>query len=207
MRLAVQRAAEALQARGAVIGDLEGSRMRRAFPIWSAMMSLSGSPPYAEILGGDQPIAVVRELARLIVGRSRHTLPALLVVALEKLSKNFSGQKHQLVAVGKLLQQELEGILGPRGVLLFPPYSRPAPRHVMPMLTPFDFVCTGLFNVLEFPSTTLPVLWHAGLPVGVQVIARRGNDSLTIAAAAAIEQAFGGWRRANPPLTPRPSAT
>jgi len=43
------------------------------------------------------------------------------------------------------------------------------------------------------------VWWHAGLPVGVQVIARRGNDGLTIAAAHAIEQAFGGWRRANPP--------
>ena len=199
MRLAVQRAAQALQARGAVLGDLEGSRMRRAFPIWSAMMSLSGSPPYAEILGGDRPVAVVRELVRLLLGRSRHTLPALIVVALEKLSTNFSGRKHELVAVGKLLQQELEAILGPRGVLLFPPYSRPAPRHGMPLLTPFDFVCTGLFNVLEFPSTTLPVLWHAGLPVGVQVIARRGNDGLTIAAAQAIEQAFGGWRRANPP--------
>ncbi|MBL8971002.1 MAG: hypothetical protein JNK56_10500, partial [Myxococcales bacterium] len=84
--------------------------------------------------------------------------------------------------------------------LLFPPYSRPAPRHTWPLLTPFDFVCTGLFNVLEVPSTTVPVLWHRGLPVGVQVIARRGNDSLTIAVAHAIEQAFGGWRRANPPL-------
>ena len=111
-----------------------------------------------------EPIAVVRELARLLVGRSRHTLPALIVVALEKLSNNFSGRKHELVAVGKLLQSELEEILGPRGVLLFPPYSRPAPRHDMPLLTPFDFVCTGLFNVLEFPSTTLPVLWHRGPP-------------------------------------------
>jgi fatty acid amide hydrolase 2 len=200
MRAAVQAAAEALQARGARLGSLESRRMRRAFPIWSAMMSLSGSPPYAEILGGDQPIAVVRELARLVLGRSRHTLPALIVVALESLSNHFTGRKQELVAVGKLLQQELEDALGPRGVLLFPPYSRPAPRHKLPLLTPFDFVCTGLFNVLEFPSTTVPVLWHEGLPVGVQVIGRRGNDGLTVAAAAAIEQAYGGWRRANPPL-------
>lgn len=163
-------------------------------------MSLSGSPPYAEILGGDRPIAVVRELTRLLLGRSRHTLPALIVVALENLSNHFTGRKHELVAVGKLLQSELEEALGPRGVLLFPPYSRPAPRHSWPLLTPFDFVCTGLFNVLEFPSTTLPIVWHRGLPVGVQVIARRGNDSLTIAVAHALEQAFGGWRRANPPL-------
>ena len=71
----------------------------------------------------------------------------------------------------------------------------------MPLLTPFDFVCTGLFNVLEFPSTTLPILWHRGLPVGVQVIGRRGNDGLTIAVAAELERAFGGWRRANPPIS------
>lgn len=200
MRAAVSLAAEALQARGATLGSLESRRMRQAFPIWSAMMSLSGSQPYAEILGGDHPVAPLRELARLIVGRSRHTLPALIVVALENLSNYFTGRKQELVAVGKLLQAELEEALGPRGLLLFPPYSRPAPRHKLPLLTPFDFVCTGLFNVLEFPSTTLPVLWHAGLPVGVQVIGRRGNDGLTIAAARAIEQAHGGWRRANPPL-------
>jgi Asp-tRNA(Asn)/Glu-tRNA(Gln) amidotransferase A subunit family amidase len=44
------------------------------------------------------------------------------------------------------------------------------------------------------------VLWHEGLPVGVQLIGRRGNDGLTIAAAQVVEDAFGGWRRANPRL-------
>jgi fatty acid amide hydrolase 2 len=200
MREALQRAAAALVERGATLGDFASRRLRGAFPIWSAMMSLSGGPPYGEVLGGDRPVAVARELTRLLLGRSRHTLPALLVVALEGLSNRFPGKKQALVEVGRALQAELEGVLGERGVLLFPPYSRPAPRHSMPLLTPFDFVCTGLFNVLEFPSTTLPVMWHAGLPVGVQVIARRGNDALTIAVAAELERAFGGWRRANPPL-------
>ncbi len=201
MRQALERSAQALAAAGARIGTLESRNMRRAFPIWTAMMSLSGSQPYSEILGGDQPLAVLRELARLALGRSRHTLPALLVVALEKLANHFPGRKQAMVDVGRALQTELEQALGPRGVLLFPPYTRPAPRHVMPLLTPFDFVCTGLFNVLEFPSTTLPILWHRGLPVGVQVIGRRGTDGLTIAVAAELERAFGGWRRANPPIT------
>lgn len=202
MRQAVARAAEALVAAGARLGSLDGRRMRQAFPIWSAMMSLSGSPPYSEILGDDRPVTPLRELLSLAVGRSRHTLPAVLVVALEKIAGRFPGRTQALVAVGRALQAELESILGPRGVLLFPPYTRPAPRHAMPLLTPFDFVCTGLFNVLEFPSTTLPILWHRGLPVGVQVIGRRGGDGLTIAVSAELERAFGGWRRANPPLTP-----
>lgn len=198
MRRALDAAADALVAAGARRGALTSRRMRQAFPIWSAMMSLSGSPPYSEILGGDRKLAPFREIGRLILGRSRHTLPALLVVALEDIMSHFPGRKQAMVDVGRALQAELEDVLGPRGVLLFPPYSRPAPRHVMPLLTPFDFVCTGLFNVLEFPSTTLPILWHHGLPVGVQVIGRRGNDGLTIAVAAELERAFSGWRRANP---------
>jgi hypothetical protein len=32
----------------------------------------------------------------------------------------------------------------------------------------------------------------------VQIIGRRGNDHLTIGVAAALEQDFGGWRRADP---------
>lgn len=87
-----------------------------------------------------------------------------------------------------------EGVL-----LLFPSYSRPAPRHGAALFTPFDFVCTGLFNVLEFPATAVPVGFsREGLPLSVQVIARRGNDHVAVAVAGALERAFGGWRRAEP---------
>lgn len=163
-------------------------------------MSLAGGPDYAAVLGGDRPLAPFRELARMALGRSRHTLPAVLVVALEVLTAPLAGRKQQFVAAGKALQAELEALLGDRGVLLFPSYTRPAPRHGAALLTPFDFVCTGLFNVLEFPATAVPLGFTAdGLPLSVQVIARRGNDHLSIAVAAALERALGGWRRADPP--------
>ncbi len=200
MRRAIATAAAALTARGAKLGSFSSRRMRQAFPIWSAMMALSGGPTYGSILGDAKPVSAIKELARLALGRSRHTLPALVVVAFEQLASPFHGRNQALQATGKALQAELEAALGPRGVVLFPPYTRPAPRHWMPMLTPFDFVCTGLFNVLEFPSTTVPVLWDRGLPVGVQVIAGRGGDGLTLAVATALEHDLGGWRRANPPL-------
>lgn len=195
----LDRAAAVLRDAGCAIGQLAGRRLRDAFPIWSAMMSLSGGPDYADVLGDGRPVAPFRELARLALGRSRHTLPALLVVALEVLTAPLAGRKRQFVAAGKALQAELEGLLGDRGVLLFPSYSRPAPRHGAALLTPFDFVCTGLFNVLEFPATAVPVGFSAdGLPVSIQVIAGRGNDHLTVAVAAALERALGGWRRADP---------
>jgi fatty acid amide hydrolase 2 len=52
----------------------------------------------------------------------------------------------------------------------------------------------GLFNVLQMPVTQVPLgLSRTGLPVGVQVISRRGHDHLTIAAALELERALGGW--------------
>jgi fatty acid amide hydrolase 2 len=163
------------------------------------MMSTAGGPSYAEVLGNGRAISPMRELVRLALGRSHHTLPALVIVGLEQLAARMPGQVEKAVAEGKALQAELEDVLGPNGVLLHPPYSSPAPRHYRPMLRPFDFVCTGLFNVLEFPSTVVPLGFDTdGLPLSVQVIGRRGADALTIAVAGALEQDFGGWRRANP---------
>jgi fatty acid amide hydrolase 2 len=198
-RKAIRDAALALEERGAKIGRLSLPRMKRAFAIWSSMMASAGGPSYAEVIGNGRPIAPGRELLRLAMQRSRHTLPALAVIGLESIAARFPGRLEESVADGKALQAELEEILGPRGVLLHPPYSRPAPRHYAPMLTPFDFVCTGLFNVLEFPSTVVPIGFDDdGLPVAVQVIGRRGNDHLTATMAGELERAFGGWQRATP---------
>lgn len=198
-RRAIRDAAEALRARGARVQTLDAPRMKKAFPIWAAMMATGGGPRYADVLGDGAPISPARELLRLALGRSRHTLPALVIAGLEELTARLPSTVDAAVADGRALQAELEQVLGPRGVLLHPPYSRPAPRHRAPMLTPLDFVCTGLFNVLELPSTVVPTGFsQAGLPLAVQVIGRRGHDHLTVAVAAALEQDFGGWRRARP---------
>lgn len=197
-RRVVRDAAQALVERGARIAPLDNPRMKRAFLIWSAMMASAGGPSYAEVLGNGTAISPWRELGRLALGRSRHTLPAVLLVGLEQIAARMPAQLDRAVADGRALQAELEAVLGPNGVMLHPPYSRPAPRHFAPMLTPFDFVCTGLFNVLEFPSTVVPMGFADGLPLSVQIIGRRGNDHLTIGVASALERDFGGWRRADP---------
>lgn len=199
-RRAVRAAAEALRERGARVRELDAPRMKKAFPIWAAMMATGGGPRYAEVLGDGRPsFSVARELLGLALGRSRHTLPALVIAGLEDLLARLPSTVDDAVAEGRALQAELEQVLGPRGVLLHPPYSRPAPRHRRPMLTPLDFVCTGLFNVLELPSTVVPLGFSArGLPLSVQVIGRRGHDHLTVAVAGALEEDFGGWQRARP---------
>ncbi|HFE47399.1 MAG TPA: amidase [Nannocystis exedens] len=203
MRGAIRRASDALGDRGATIAEIDPSIFRRAFLIWSSMMTAAEGPDYRTILGDGLPIRTGRELLKSLVGRSHHTIPALVVVAAESLSRLISTKMEALVAAGKALQAELEAILGQNGVLLAPPYTRPAPRHHGPLLTPFDFVCTGLFNVLEFPSTTVPIGFSGRLPLAVQVVGRRGNDHLTLAVAEVLEQSFGGWHRAEPSLRGR----
>ena len=140
--------------------------------------------------------ACVRGTVELDRLHDRHGAPGEI---LEELARRLPGRVERAIAEGRVLQAELEALLGPRGVLLYPPYSRPAPRHRTPMLTPLDFVCTALFNVLEFPATVVPIGFDAeGLPLSVQVVGRRGNDQLTVAVAGALESAFGGWQRADP---------
>lgn len=199
MRQTVRAGARALADRGATVRELDAPRMKKAFMIWSAMMTRGGGKSYAEVIGNGTAIRPWRELLKLAAGRSKHTFPALVIVGFEQLANLLPAKIEASVAEGVALQAELEDVLGPRGVLLHPPYSRAAPRHYSPMLTPFDFVCTGLFNVLEFPSTVVPMGFDDdGLPLSVQVIGGRGNDHLTVAVAGALEDDFGGWRRANP---------
>jgi fatty acid amide hydrolase 2 len=198
MRDGVRRAAEVLAARGARVTPYTSRRLRLGFQIWSAMMTEVGTS-YLEVLGDGEPVSLLRELALFPLGRSRHTGPALLVTAADALARGLRLPTARFVAQGRKLQRELEELLGPRGVLLHPPYSRPAPRHHTPLLTPFDFACTAIFNVLELPVTQVPLgLERRGLPVGVQVVARRGADHLTLAVAAALEEDLGGWVRADP---------
>jgi fatty acid amide hydrolase 2 len=206
MRAEVRRSAQALERRGARIGTLHAPLLQRAFAIWASAMSSgnAGSPSFAELLGDGEPIGLGAEVARTLVGRSRVTLPALVLALLEKAAVMLPKRLAANVPKPEALQAELEQALGPNGVLLHPPYTRPAPRHGAALLTPFHFLCTGVFNLVEFPVTQVPTGFDdSGLPLGVQVAGRRGNDGLTLMVASVLEDEFGGVRFAPPP-TSRP---
>lgn len=202
MRRAVQQASEALVAAGARRGHLPPDRLKQAFLIWSSMVTQAGAPKYGVLLGDGEPVAALRELGRMLVGRSEHTLPAMICVLLESLTALAAGSMAAGAESGRALRAELEAALGPNGVLVYPPYTRPAPLHLTALASPFDFLCTGIFNVLELPSTVVPMGFAGRLPVAVQLVGRRGRDHLTLAAAAALERAFGGWTRAEPCAPP-----
>ncbi|HUH02562.1 MAG TPA: amidase [Kofleriaceae bacterium] len=201
MRAQVRRAADVLERRGARRATLDAPLLQQAFAIWATAMSDgAGSQSFAELLGDGPPMRLGAELARTLVGRSRLTLPALALALLEKASALLPPRLAANVPKPAALQAELEHAIGPNGVILHPPYTRTAPRHGAALLTPFHFLCTGVFNLVEFPVTQVPTGFDdIGLPLGVQVAGRRGNDRLTLMVAAVLEEELGGVIFAPPP--------
>ena len=184
------RAAHCLGTRSRGLSWIQPRALRHAFDIWAALMQEADPVPFAIQLGDGQRIGTVRELGRWALRRTPHTLPALMLALLE--SVPLPRTRH--LELGRALRAELLEELGDDGVLLYPSYTRTAPRHNHPLLTPFDFAYCGLFNVLGFPATQVPLGLNArGLPLGVQVIATPGGDARTIAVAQQLEREFGGW--------------
>ncbi len=103
-----------------------------------------------------------------------------------------------MIELGHKLRADVTDALGADGVLLYPSYTVPAPRHGQPvrwllrMHHPWAYL--AIVNVLELPATQVPAgLGAEGLPLGFQVVSGHGNDHVTIAVARELERALGGW--------------
>jgi fatty acid amide hydrolase 2 len=198
-RRAVRRAARALERLGARVRPASELSLGNGVLPWSAALMVPGGTRYVDLLGDGEPIPWVREILARAVGRSRHSGVPLAVCLLEAVLGGLPADRPRALARLASQRAELEARLGPAGVILHPPWSRPAPRHRAALLTPFDFACTALFNALELPGTVVPVGFERrGLPVAVQIVGPRGSDALTIAVAGLLERELGGWVMADP---------
>ena len=193
-RNALRRVADALPRFGIDVRTAELPALRRAFLLWSDRLATAGEAPFHELLGEGTPPPLARELLRWMLRRSAHTLPALALALLEKLPMQGTDGGARTKAALLELRGEIDRVLGPNGVLVQATFPRPAPRHNLPILSPQSAGYTAIFNALELPVTAAPTgLSPTGLPTGVQIAGRPGDDVLTIAVALALEQALGGW--------------
>ena len=126
--------------------------------------------------------------------RAKHTWPTIFLMAGESVLGNSSDKAvRKQLAAGRALANEFNDLLG-EGVLLHPPHSRVAPRHGTTIPRPWSVAPTAMFNLTGSPVTQTPLgLGAEGLPLGVQVVAALDRDHVAIAAAMALERAFGGW--------------
>ena len=183
---------------GTKVEHIKLEKLAYSLEIWSTMMSISADKSFCHYMGnGLAPINPFWELMKACIGWSSHTLPAIGLGIVEKLEMLIpKSVVESYLKTAEELRDELEALLGEDGVLIFPSHPTPAPSHNWPLLMPFNFALTGIFNVLYLPVTQCPVgLSKGGLPLGVQVVAARNNDHLTLALAEHIENLCGGWER------------
>lgn len=195
LRDAQSRAVKALAEAGATPEAIDLPLLDKGFDIWSSMLATAEGPSFAEMMFGTRsawrPLA---EFGRLLAGRSPHTLPLVILAALEKVPELAPGRARKYVALGRELKQQLEEALGDDGVLVTLPYTEVAPRHGKPLFPPFNWVRCAIFNAMSVPSTAVPMGLNAqGLPLGVQVVAAQDNDHLSLACALELEKRIGGW--------------
>jgi fatty acid amide hydrolase 2 len=199
MREAVERSARALAERGAEIVELDRATWKRLFgrslQAWlRALNDAGGEQSFADLISGGMPIHLLPEIVAILRGRPRYAAATLGLVALERWSKPLERRALASAPAAAELSAAMEEVLGPRGVFLHPPYSRVAPRHFRPLLTPFDAVCTAIFSITGLPGTVVPIAFDPHpLPVSVQIVGARGADRLTLAVGRVLEQSFGGW--------------
>lgn len=191
---AQNRAAAALAKRGARIERTKIKALQKSVLYWASLLSETGGEDFGRMLGGGiRRVSVAKELVKLAIGRSAHTLPALALAAIEVIPKMMPGDTQSLIREAAAFRRELEDRIGD-GVMLYPTYTLPAPHHGVALRRPIDWAYTALINVLELPSTAVPLgLDPGGIPLGCQVIANNAQDHRCIAVALELERAFGGW--------------
>ena len=220
LRQAQIRARDALARQGAKVETRHFPELAHSVGIWSTMLQAAGGKSFSDMLFQGRSTSLVREWWRLLVGRSPHTLPALVLAAAERIGPRAPKAAQSALKLGRQLRQALDDALGDDGVLLYPSYAEPAPLHRKPVWPPLtvrrsgvdrqlavstDWAYTAILNVMQLPATQVPMgLGADGLPLGVQVGTAYGQDHRSIAVAQFLEEEFGGWV---PPWEAGPHAT
>jgi fatty acid amide hydrolase 2 len=95
------------------------------------------------------------------------------------------------------LRRQICDAIGTGGILLWPVFPTTAPGHGFVWSARGPSAYSAIFNSLGCPAVAIPLgLSDAGLPLCVQAVGRPGEDETALAAAARLEQEFGGWQLA-----------
>jgi fatty acid amide hydrolase 2 len=196
LRDARERAAGVLRDAGARVRHETMRSMRRALELYILSLQDGSPASFAEVLAdaGVESVSLRRSLGGVLRGTGPHTLPTLLLIAVERASGRVPEKRvRRAVAAAKSLATEVEGVMGD-GVLLHPPHARVAPKHGRTVGRAWAITPTAIFNLLQMPVTQVPMgLDRRGLPLGVQVVAPRDADHVSIACALELERVVGGW--------------
>lgn len=170
----------------------------KALECWFNVFETMERTSFSEMISPESPLNLAKELPKIILGQSAHTLPTFVLSVLDSFGKVDPKKNEKIEKLSLELNQlrhRLNKKLNNENVLLFPTQPNPAPLHNMLFLTPFDFIYCGIFNALKNPSTNVPIgMSKDQMPIGMQIIGPMYGDHLGIKLAEELEFAFGGWQ-------------
>ena len=192
VRHGVRRAAEHLAAAGAVVEEKRFGKLVRSFELLMAGLT-TDEAQFRELLGDGDARRARHLWGEFLRGRSPHTLVSIVTATLETGRSLTERHTQKLLRLGEHLAEEVGEAIGD-GVLLYPTHPTVVPLHHRSLLRPWGCAYVGAFNVMGFPVTQVPLgLTSRGLPTGLHVAARPGNDHVAIAVALELQRRFGGW--------------
>ncbi|XP_052811555.1 fatty-acid amide hydrolase 2-like isoform X2 [Mya arenaria] len=171
---------------GVTVKTMKVEKFKYAFEMWSARMTTAeGKNSFQALLGGENgKINPLVELLKWFVHCSNHTLPAITLGLVESLNPLLEGSNKRSLKGLEKLEEEMKEMLDENSVILYPTHPKIAPYHNQPILYPFNWAYTGLFNALGLPVTAVPLgLDKKGLPLGIQIVAGMNYDRVSIAVA------------------------
>lgn len=173
--------------------------MTHAIDIWrSKLAEESKDEPslLADMKNRKGTVNLLEEWLRWSCGLGRHSLTLLIVsTSMKYFYRKFLDPRFNWRNAKKTLLETL----GQNSVLLMPAMPEVAPFHGELHFFWRDMNFTAIASATELPSTSVPLgLSKEGLPVGLQILTTPGNDHLSLAVAAALEDKFGGWVSPSP---------
>ena len=187
---------------GATVQDANTTLFRYSPLIWSAMiLSAENNKITSQFLQNESEAVAINpfsEIFKYFLGYSKYHYVTLAVAGIEHLRDPLPNclpdVASNFITMGFKLREQIHDLLGNDGILLYPSHPNTALSHRRPSLAPLNFSYTSIFNVLHLPVTQCPLgLDKNGLPLGIQIVAARNNDRLSIAVARHLERQFGGW--------------
>ena len=188
---AVRRAAGALGERGAQVEEVDPPPVAQATDLFFGMMAADGG---------------ARARADLAPAGGRH-VPQMtwLLENLEPYTLTAAGF-FELVGRWSSFRALMHALFERYDVVLSPVTPGPAPLHgCVPgsdteVESYLAWANVQAYSVAGLPVAVVPVGTERGLPVGVHIAARAFRDDVALAAAAAVEEALGGYATVSWPL-------
>lgn len=172
--------------------------------LWQIIMSIDGAKAVAQLAFGSKPVRPLREYLKEVFLNSseihRNMTRVLVTANMMKPSRS------KLRRIEQTIANDYEKIADylDKKLIIMPVYHIPAPPHgtvIKEVFSPFmtfkrymPFIAYA--NTWGLPALIIPVAEDSsGLPIGIQIISKVGNEDAIFKLGEIIEQKFRGYKR------------